>query len=198
MKSTKAIGFVLAATAVTSLAILAYAQKPTANNSIRDEKQTNTCPMMEADNSKASRDADSHARHAGVNMRGEKAMGFSQSATTHHFLLMPDGGAIQVEVNNPEDSVNREEIRAHLKHISQMFSNGNFEIPLLVHDQVPPGVPVMQELKAEISYTFEETQKGARVRISTQNPKALAAIHDFLRFQIQDHGTSDPLQVNSQ
>jgi hypothetical protein len=32
---------------------------------------------------------------------------------------------------------------------------------------------------------------GARVKVSSQNPKAVAAIHDFLRFQIQDHRTGD-------
>ena len=36
--------------------------------------------------------------HSQMNERGEHAMGFSQITTTHHFLLKPDGGVIQVEV----------------------------------------------------------------------------------------------------
>jgi hypothetical protein len=50
-----------------------------------------------------------------------------------------------------------------------MFSNGEFSIPMFIHDQVPPGVPVMKEKRAEISYSFEELPAGGRVRIKTAN-----------------------------
>ena len=53
----------------------------------------------------------------------------------------------------------------------------------------------MQELKSEIKYNFEEIDRGAAVRISTKNPAALKAIHDFLRFQIKEHKTGDSLDV---
>ena len=66
---------------------------------------------------------------------------------------------------------------------------------LLIHDQVPPGVPVMQRLRNEIQYKFEEIEAGAQVRISTRNPEALQAIHEFLRFQIKEHKTGDCLDV---
>jgi hypothetical protein len=49
----------------------------------------------------------------------------------------------------------------------------------------------MQELKGEIEYNYEEIDRGAAVRISTKNPAALKAIHDFLRFQIKEHKTGD-------
>jgi len=82
-------------------------------------------------------------------------------------------------------------IRSHLTHIVTMFSNGEFSIPMFVHDQVAPGVPVMKEKHAEISYSFEELPSGGRVRIKTPNPDALKAIHQFLRFQIEEHQTGD-------
>jgi hypothetical protein len=63
-----------------------------------------------------------------------------------------------------------------------MFADGNFKAPMLIHDQTPHGVPVMYELKDEIKFDFEEIDRGAAVRISTKNPMALKAIHDFLRF----------------
>ena len=53
----------------------------------------------------------------------------------------------------------------------------------------------MQRLKRQITYTAENTAQGAQVRIVTSNPEALAAIQEFLRFQIQDHRTGDPLTV---
>jgi hypothetical protein len=49
----------------------------------------------------------------------------------------------------------------------------------------------MKENRIEISYTFEELSAGGRVRIRTTNPDALKAIHEFLRFQIEDHHTGD-------
>jgi len=38
----------------------------------------------------------------------------------------------------------------HLSHIAQMFADGNFQAPMLIHDQAPPGVPTLQRLKAAI------------------------------------------------
>jgi len=57
-----------------------------------------------------------------------------------------------------------------------MFSNGEFTIPMFVHDQVPP---------------------GGRVRIKTTNVNALKAIHDFLLFQIEDHHTGNATDIGT-
>jgi hypothetical protein len=54
----------------------------------------------------------------------------------------------------------------------------------------------MDELKEDIRYKYEETEKGAQVRISTKNAKALAAIHAFLKFQIEEHQTGDPISID--
>lgn len=144
----------------------------------------------------AEKNQHNHADHGNeVMQNGEKAMGFSQTATTHHFLLMKDGGAIRVEVNDPLDTENRDKIRTHLTGIAAQFSEGIFKTPFAVHGQMPPGMPIMDELKSEIKYKYEETENGAQVRISTENPKALAAIHDFLKFQIDEHKTGDPTSV---
>lgn len=55
---------------------------------------------------------------------------------------------------------------------------------MLIHDQIPAGVPTLMRLKAVVSYEFEKTDRGGRVRIITTNPEALSAVHEFLRFQI--------------
>jgi hypothetical protein len=78
-----------------------------------------------------------------------------------------------------------------------MFSNGEFSIPMFVHDQVPPGVPVMKEKRTEISYSFEVLPAGGKVRIKTANRDALRAVHDFLRFQIADHHTGDTIDTST-
>jgi len=136
------------------------------------------------------------AQHqADVEKHGDEAMGFPHDKTTHHFRLYSDGGAIEVTVNDAKDSQNILAIRSHLTHIATMFSNGEFSIPMFVHDRVPPGVPVMKEKRAEISYGFEELPTGGIVRIKARNPDALKAVHDFLRFQIEDHHTGDTTEI---
>ena len=111
------------------------------------------------------------------------------------FILASDGGAIQVETNDPKDELSGDQIRMHLHHISLMFADGNFAIPMLVHAEPPPGADVMKRLKSEISYQYQENERGALVRISTTNAEALQAVQDFLRYQIKEHVTGDPLEV---
>ncbi len=49
----------------------------------------------------------------------------------------------------------------------------------------------MKELSGKISYKFEETPSGGRAVITTGDKEALAAVHAFLRFQIDEHRTVD-------
>lgn len=136
-----------------------------------------------------------HAAHTQMNERGKKGMGFSQTDTTHHFLLNSNGGIIQVEANNSADATNRNEVRSHLGHIAKAFQSGDFDIPMFVHDTVPPGVSEMKRLQKNIKYAFEESPNGGRVVISSTNREAVEAIHRFLRFQIEEHKTGDPMDV---
>lgn len=136
--------------------------------------------------------------HAGVNERGDKVMGFSHAKTTHHFRLLPDGGLIEVTVNDPQDTASLEMIRKHLEEIAGNFSAGDFTRPMTIHAQTPPGVPAMTRLKSSISYQYEEIVRGGRVRIATKNQEAIAAIHEFLRFQIRDHKTGDSLEAQTE
>jgi len=148
-----------------------------------------SCPMHKEHMKEA-------AQHqADVEKHGDEAMGFPHDKTTHHFRLYSDGGAIEVTVNDSKDSQNLQAIKSHLTQIVTMFSNGGFSIPMFVHDQVPPGVSVMKDKHAEISYSFEELEAGCRLRIKTTNADALKAVHDFLRFHIEDHHTEDTTDI---
>ena len=128
---------------------------------------------------------------AGVNARGDQAMGFSHKKTTHHFHLLADGGAIEIQSNGPTDKDSQEAIRQHLAMIAVKFAQGDFALPMFIHATVPPGVETMKRLKSKIIYQAENTVHGAQLRLTTQDAEALAAIHSFLRFQIQDHRTRD-------
>jgi hypothetical protein len=168
---------------VIALALLltlpGFAQEAKPDNSMKD------CPMH-----------DQHAaHHAVVESHGDRAMGFPHDKTTHHFRLLSDGGAIEVSANDPNDKVNIGAIRSHLSHIAMMFADGDFSTPMFVHDGVPPGVTAMKLLRSATHYTYEEMPSGGAVRIKSDDPVALAAIHDFIRFQITDHQTGDSLEV---
>jgi TusA-related sulfurtransferase len=153
-----------------------------------ESKQDNTmkdCPMH----------AQQQSHHATVESHGDQAMGFPHDKTTHHFRIASDGGTIEVSVNDASDKANIEAIRMHLSHIAVMFGNGDFSTPMFIHDGVPPGVTTMKLTKSQVSYKYEEMPSGGRVRIQSNDPIALAAIHGFLRFQITDHQTGDSLEV---
>jgi hypothetical protein len=154
-----------------------------AQHQSKPQQHDQNCPMMKV-----------HSM-ASMNERGDQGMGFSQEKTTHHFYLTKNGGVIQVEANDGNDTVSRDQIRQHLGHIAMMFAEGNFDTPMFVHDQVPPGVPEMQRLKSTINYKYEETERGGRVSISTDDTQAVAAVQSFLRFQITEHKTGDSLEA---
>lgn len=130
-----------------------------------------------------------------VNKHGDEVMGFSHMKSTHHFRLTAQGGSIEVQANDSKDLEIRDQIRTHLQHIAQAFKAGDFSAPEYTHSRVPPGVTAMQRLKSDINYRYEELASGGRVVITTQNREAVSAVHDFLRFQIQDHRTGDPLEI---
>jgi hypothetical protein len=126
--------------------------------------------------------------------RSDMVMGFDQAKTAHHFRLYTDGGAIEVGVRDEADAGNRDAIQSHLAHIAKMFSEGDFDAPMLVHDSTNvPGTKVMTARKAAIRYRYEKTPDGGRVSIVTTDAEALAAVHEFLRYQIVEHKTGDPV-----
>ena len=155
------------------------------------EDSMKDCPMHEQH--QASSAAHDHANELGK--RGNQGMGFAQDKTTHHFLLRKDGGAIQVTANSADDKTSKEEIQMHLRHIERAFQSGDFNIPMFVHDQTPPGVATMTKLKDQIHYKYEPAENGGRVVISSANAEAVTAIHEFLKFQITEHKTGDALEM---
>jgi hypothetical protein len=133
--------------------------------------------------------------HAQMTARGDHAMGFDQTKATHHFLLYEDGGAVEITVTDRQDRATLDAIRAHLPHIVKLFAAGDFSVPGFIHDRPVPGTQVMTANKDRITYVYEEMPGGGRLRITTGLAPALSAVHEFLRFQITDHKTGDPLEV---
>ncbi len=213
MKNSKNIKYTLMLlVAVCAVVSIVYAQQQrdaeTTKNESKDScplaqknKLHEDCPLMRESNTESNFENKNNANNddhfAAVNKHGEKEMGFSQTKTTHHFLLTKDGGAIQVEVNDRKDKASRDKIRSHLKSIALAFTSNDFETPFAVYGQIPPGVLKMKEFSKNIKYEYEETESGGTVRITTNNHEALTAVYEFLRFQIEDHRTGDSLDVKN-
>src|ERR1700730_5718298 len=91
--------------------------------------------------------AQSHecSHSAGVAQRGDHVMGFDHEKTVHHFRLTKTGGSIEAEAKDSTDTESRDQIRMHFTHIAKMFSEGDFDAPMLIHARVPPGVPEMRK-----------------------------------------------------
>src|SRR5690606_20544369 len=123
---------------------------------------------------------------AALQERGRVGMGVDQYTSTHLFDSLEDGGRIELQrdVEDPEDVAI---IRAHLREIAEAFARGDFRTPGFVHAQEVPGTRVMAARREHIRYTFRELPRGGEVRITTRDPEALAAIHEFLAFQRREH-----------
>jgi hypothetical protein len=134
-------------------------------------------------------------KEADLKQHGNMAMGFDQDKATHHFTLTVNGGVIAVAADDPADQATRDQIRAHLTEIAQAFASADFQKPVMTHSELPDGASAMQRLKDRIAYTFEQTERGGAVRIITSDPQALDAVHEFLRYQIREHATGDPLGI---
>lgn len=151
-------------------------------------------------NTSAASDAASPASNdsafAALQERGASpaAMGVDQYSSVHRFVDLPDGGRIELQ-RAVDDSAGVEQIRSHLRHIEQAFSQGDFQIPGFVHGRAEvPGTQVMAERREAIEYEFRELPKGGELRIRTRDSEAVAAIHSFLAFQRGDHRTNGHAQ----
>ena len=124
---------------------------------------------------------------AALQQRGETAMGVDQYTSAHVFEPLPNGGRIVLQ-RQETDSLGEATIRTHMRTIATAFASGDFAIPGFVHSMSDvPGTARMKELRSEITYTERDLPRGGEVVISTRNPDAVVAIHDFLAFQRMDH-----------
>jgi hypothetical protein len=123
---------------------------------------------------------------AEVQSRGQAAMGVDQYTSSHIFEPLGDGGRIELQ-RDTADSAGTMQIRRHMQQIATGFAAGDFRLPGFVHARPVPGTAVMAAKRAVISYSVESWPRGAALRLRSDDPAAIQAIHDFLAFQRQDH-----------
>lgn len=123
---------------------------------------------------------------AALQRRGAAAMGVDQYTSSHVFEALPDGGRIVLQ-RQADDSAGTATIRAHMSTIAGRFRRGDFAIPGFVHAQGIPGTAVMAGHRGAITYTVDTVPRGGQVRITTTDPAAVSAVHQFLAFQRREH-----------
>ena len=123
---------------------------------------------------------------ARVQARGHVAMGVDQYTSYHRFEPLPDGGRISLQ-RDAGDTAGVAQIRSHMRRIKAAFERGDFALPGLVHARDVPGTAVMTARRSRISYVADTLPGGGQLRLRTSDPSAIAAIHQFLAFQRQDH-----------
>jgi hypothetical protein len=121
--------------------------------------------------------------------RGAHVMGVNQYTSAHVFEDLPDGGRVVLERADASDTADITTIRAHMRDIAAAFRAGDFTKPFEVHAQTVPGTAVMTAKRSVISYDATDRPRGGEVRIRSSNSGAVAAIHEFLAFQREEHHT---------
>jgi hypothetical protein len=126
--------------------------------------------------------------------RGGMAMGVDQYTSAHKFDTTPDGGRIELQ-RETSDSLGVAQIRVHLKLIQHAFQAGDFSTPAFVHGHDMPGTAVMTKKRSAITYSYADLPLGGEVRITSSDPEAIAAIHEFMVAQRSEHhaGGSMPM-----
>ena len=140
-------------------------------------------------------EAKTASRAAGSLPAGRGAAGSNHLQTARHYRLLPDGGVIRMEANDPQDRMTQANIQRHLNSTCIMLGAGNLHVPLFAQAATAPGMKTMQKLQRDIHYTFAPLPQGGQIVISSQNPKAVKAIQQLLRFQIQQQHTGDSLSA---
>jgi hypothetical protein len=146
-----------------------------------------TLVLVLASGRHASAQGNTDSAYAGVQSRGAEVMGVDQYTSHHVFEDLSDGGRIIFLRDDVTDSAGTSIIRAHLRTIADSFAAGVFNDPAQVHAREVPGTADMARLRDKIRYTVSERPGGGELRITTADPDARQAIHEFLAFQRQDH-----------
>jgi hypothetical protein len=124
--------------------------------------------------------------YAAMQARGRNVMGVDQYTSRHVFEPLADGGRIELQ-RTVDDSAGVEQIRRHLSEIADEFARGDFSAPSRVHAMDVPGTAVMRAKRDAIAYRMQPLPRGGEVRITTSDPEAVAAVHEFLAYQRREH-----------
>jgi hypothetical protein len=124
-----------------------------------------------------------------------RPMSFDEGKATQHFYLLKNGGAVELAAKDPADKSTIDAIQKHLESQAKNFEKGNFDVPTTEKGKLPESVNTMKKLRKEITFEVMQMDAGAALRMFSVNTQARQAIQDFLKLQIEEHHTGDPIEV---
>ena len=130
-----------------------------------------------------------------LDARFSKALGTDADKIVQHYYLMKNGGVIEFTVKDPTDNASIAVIQKYLEAQRDLFEKGKTDADADVHGKVPDGLPRLKKLRNEITFFAVKSEHGAVLRMFTVNEQAREAIQEFMKFEINEHKTGDPLVV---
>jgi hypothetical protein len=127
-------------------------------------------------------------RQEEVATRGAQVMPFDLEQTMHVFQPLEDGGLQAVTAKDPSNSAQIALIQAHLTEEAEKFRRGDFSDPARIHGEDMPGLAALQAGAQHIAVQYTPLPNGAQIRYATTDPALLAALHQWFRAQLSDHG----------
>jgi hypothetical protein len=128
-----------------------------------------------------------------LNSRFSKALGTDASRIVQHYYLVKNGGVIEFTAKDPNDTTTISALQKYIDTQKDLFEKGKNDPDADVHGKVPDGVPILRKLRNEITFFAVKNDDGAALRMFSVNHQARQAIQNFLKFQINEHKTGDPL-----
>lgn len=105
----------------------------------------------------------------------------ASASTARDVILTRSGGVLRVTVADPNDADGAGRINMHLHDAAARYARGEFS----AKDSEPqsPAAAAMRQMRSRIIYTAHAIDGGAELIISSQDQKAIEAIHRFLEAQ---------------
>jgi hypothetical protein len=137
-------------------------------------------------------DSDRRSRSGSVPSAGSGSTAFHSPEATSEFIVTRSGGVVRMTVNDPQNAEEAGRISMRLRSVAAQFARGDFDLRGGAGASAP-GAAQLRELRGKVTYTAHSIEDGAELIISSQDPKAVTAIHQFLEFhrRSQPGGPSD-------
>lgn len=133
-------------------------------------------------------------RQKHVEQNSMHVMPFDMGATMHHFDPTSTGGVQRVLVANG-DRRQVSLVRAHLRHEASAFARGDFSDPQAIHGGNMPGIRALRAGVGRLHVSYGELSNGAQITYATHDPALVAAIHQWFKAQVQDHGSHATMKM---
>ncbi len=133
-------------------------------------------------------------RQTQVERNSEKVMPFSMQSSKHIFVPTPNGG-VQTVLVHDGNAKQVGLVRAHLRKEAAAFARGDFTDPASIHGAAMPGLKALRAGSSRIAVRYADVPNGARITYATNDAALIAAIHEWFKAQVGDHGAHATMKM---